>query len=962
MKNKSTFQFARHLMVIFSMTLFVDANLQGQTIQSLWSDFEVAISICDDCLEDFSMDFHQVEADELESEMNRIRRQLKDANASDLMSKSLKSQMDLVQTRILLNRLNFKQGSLIDETSINDLKFHLRDKLFRWKRYFKTLGTTWERVEDLPNREKQLLAEIGGLSNGRALNLNSFKSQLWPLFSTDLNQTIVKAEDFLYGYITKDQTWWAYEQFMSFAVYREGHYNRNITDAFDNIYTFLTMDGELITFNRFETYILDKKLNYWSEQFARLENTQAYQEDKQLAIAAASLLNTSQFVTPASLETFIEKAAIRRKGTAFLALQKLVKPFLSKGDFEEALKKTEPFREVFTQGKMNTQLGEKYHALIGLINLLNKQAGETSAVEISGINTSGDETQFIIQPTKLKHLAVVPRQNNRDILSYEFDGNRAWRLIDEIPYVGSNAYFFTNEIIRNGIEYIEHIPKRAVYSHPDVVGSFIGDDVQNFDFYFDFDRGIVLFASTSDYERFTKSEDTNDYIAPSSNASGVKSQFNSDSEGFHGRRYGNSNADLYVAFLEPGGRNWSKPHNLGQVVNTPFREQSPVLSTDGNTLYFSSEGHVGLGGLDNFKVPVKRIDKRLIITGKVENVSDVNSPFDDFYFREIGVKSDGTPNVLFSSNRKGNFDIYTIEKTNVRTANNPKSKKQSLENYFENYDYETQDYVPECCGDNFNLQLVCDTFENVKEITPPGKILVHGMVTDSEGNPLAHGRITFFTMLDSGKTSGPKPIQLNERSKGRYQVFLDAGKYYKITISGRTKDDDFTTEYLDDFVDLCENRDGNTYARKNYQTNAVKQLQQDNATTGFYFFFDTNVYAETLSDLEQIEAVYAIHFKKLRENPHLNLLLIGYADERGDISLNEELARRRGQYALGMFADWGYTSDQVRMIPIGETVRFDSDSLSKYSTLFKDSSVMYYDSQNQKWLLNRRVHIKFSVE
>jgi hypothetical protein len=49
----------------------------------------------------------------------------------------------------------------------------------------------------------------------------------------------------------------------------------------------------------------------------------------------------------------------------------------------------------------------------------------------------------------------------------------------------------------------------------------------------------------------------------------------------------------------PNGE-WSKALNIGPTINTPFEEDSPFLSADGKTLYFSSTGHEGMGGFDIF--------------------------------------------------------------------------------------------------------------------------------------------------------------------------------------------------------------------------------------------------------------------------------------------------------------------------------------------------------------------------
>ncbi len=58
--------------------------------------------------------------------------------------------------------------------------------------------------------------------------------------------------------------------------------------------------------------------------------------------------------------------------------------------------------------------------------------------------------------------------------------------------------------------------------------------------------------------------------------------------------------DIYVCNLKTDGT-WSEPINLGKKINTSYSERTPYLHPDGKTLYFSSEGHPGLGRLDVFK-------------------------------------------------------------------------------------------------------------------------------------------------------------------------------------------------------------------------------------------------------------------------------------------------------------------------------------------------------------------------
>ena len=63
-------------------------------------------------------------------------------------------------------------------------------------------------------------------------------------------------------------------------------------------------------------------------------------------------------------------------------------------------------------------------------------------------------------------------------------------------------------------------------------------------------------------------------------------------------RTGEKRQDIYKVTLE--NNRWTKPEKLSDVINTSGREESVYIHPDGNTLYFSSDGHPGMGGLDIF--------------------------------------------------------------------------------------------------------------------------------------------------------------------------------------------------------------------------------------------------------------------------------------------------------------------------------------------------------------------------
>ncbi|MCK5028698.1 MAG: PD40 domain-containing protein [Bacteroidales bacterium] len=65
------------------------------------------------------------------------------------------------------------------------------------------------------------------------------------------------------------------------------------------------------------------------------------------------------------------------------------------------------------------------------------------------------------------------------------------------------------------------------------------------------------------------------------------------------RAGGFGDLDIYVAQRLPDST-WSVPENLGENINTRWNENTPFLTPDGNRLFFSSEGHKGMGGYDIF--------------------------------------------------------------------------------------------------------------------------------------------------------------------------------------------------------------------------------------------------------------------------------------------------------------------------------------------------------------------------
>lgn len=118
----------------------------------------------------------------------------------------------------------------------------------------------------------------------------------------------------------------------------------------------------------------------------------------------------------------------------------------------------------------------------------------------------------------------------------------------------------------------------------------------------------------------------------------------------------NNQIDLFVAIQNIQGE-WDKVFSIGELINTPYDERSPFLHPDGRTLYFSSMGHGGLGGLDVFKTT--RLDDSWTNWSEPEHLGKlINTPTDDWGYK---ISTDGSM-AYFSvaPETTGNSDIYQV--------------------------------------------------------------------------------------------------------------------------------------------------------------------------------------------------------------------------------------------------------------------------------------------------------------
>lgn len=115
--------------------------------------------------------------------------------------------------------------------------------------------------------------------------------------------------------------------------------------------------------------------------------------------------------------------------------------------------------------------------------------------------------------------------------------------------------------------------------------------------------------------------------------------------------------DIWMSSYDSKAKAWGQPVNLGASINTSGNEGYPYIADDNKTLYFSSNTHLGMGGLDIFKAEKDASGKFTKAPANLK--SPMNSAGDDFGIIFEGKKIKG----YFTSNRdggKGSDDIYSF--------------------------------------------------------------------------------------------------------------------------------------------------------------------------------------------------------------------------------------------------------------------------------------------------------------
>lgn len=369
--------------------------------------------------------------------------------------------------------------------------------------------------------------------------------------------------------------------------------------------------------------------------------------------------------------------------------------------------------------------------------------------------------------------------------------------------------------------------------------------------------------------------------------------FSSDRpEGFGG-------LDLYLTMRQPDG-SWSEALNLGSNINTPYDEDAPFVTEDGNTLYFSSRGHNSMGGYDIF-----RSSSTGATWSPAENLGyPVNSPFEDIYFTQTAEGAIG----YFTSDRTGGLgekDIYEVNFRIEIATDSITAEPEPTVAFTEPEPSKVQAKVET----EPKTVAVAETPKETAETPVPLKeadqkpvmtdVIVFGRVTDAVSKNPINAELSFKPLNALGG-SGNLPASA---AKGNFSRSITKGRTYEISIQAPGYL--FVAEKLTIPGSFAADSVERNYTLRRIRTGANVVLEN------VFFEFNNHVLrAESLVRLEKLADF-------LKQNPGTEIEISGHTDSRGKPEYNQALSLRRANSVLKYLVDNGIEPGRLKAVGRG---------------------------------------------
>lgn len=414
--------------------------------------------------------------------------------------------------------------------------------------------------------------------------------------------------------------------------------------------------------------------------------------------------------------------------------------------------------------------------------------------------------------------------------------------------------------------------------------------------------------------------------------------FSSDRPGGLGKK------DIYRCVKLPTG-NWSEPFNIGNSLNTMYDEDAPYLHPDGKKLFFSSEGHTSIGGLDIFYSNISTDSAgNISYSTPISLKMPINTPDDDEFY----VPTANGLHAYFSSARDGGYgdqDLYVADLPNeiqvdplvllsgVVTFNGTHERPEKMS--ITVIDAKTSEIIslakpnaltgkyiillnPGPLGRKYRIKYEADGFQPVSktiDVLPGSAYQVIeqaieldfiNMGTRTSGSVSLGGII----VNENGESIVDVQIIVKDNNTGElldtYTSSSDVGAYYMVLEQGRNYNISFEAP---GYLFQSQNVD---VPKKNEAVEIVKNVKLEKIKAGAKMvmnniFFDPNKATLRKQSTIELETVYNL----LKANGSMVIEISGHTDAQGKDELNNKLSAARAQAVVDFLTAKGIPASQM---------------------------------------------------
>ncbi|QJD80065.1 OmpA family protein [Spirosoma rhododendri] len=385
---------------------------------------------------------------------------------------------------------------------------------------------------------------------------------------------------------------------------------------------------------------------------------------------------------------------------------------------------------------------------------------------------------------------------------------------------------------------------------------------------------------------------------------------------------GYGGTDIYV--VEYNNGQWGTPVNMGKDINTEGNEMFPYVDTDGN-LYFSSDGHEGLGGLDVFLAELK---DGVAYRG-VRNVgAPINSDKDDFGYITDRTHTTG----YFSSNRKKGIsddDIYSfrrvckqldilvydkktgapIDMADVRILRNGTNQELRVTNAEGRTDLcldANTEYEFRAVKDGYALNSV--RFSTLTQ-SPKPELSVSIYLTKSE-NTLVRGIVK--TEVNQKPAQGVKVTLRNDKDKSEQSVVTGPDGGYEFNTKANAP---YTITAQKDQYATKKAQYGKTKRTGRAVTDSIGLYGVGDVFQLKNIYYDLDKFFIRADAARELDHVLAL----LKEYPKMKIELRSHTDARSSDAYNMRLSENRARAAMDYLVARGIAAGRLSAHGYGES-------------------------------------------